>query len=971
MTLPFENDTNAVVKKLAKQTIKANHRTALSIMSAILIAATFLCTLCTLVQSYWNQRMQQEIFDSGNWDAQILEVQANQIELIKKNENIKGVMVKGNNQTFLLSFRENAPYLLVQNCDAKYWESMHEKNLIIRGRVPKAPGEIVVGKKFFEDNPSFKIGDTVDLELGERRKDNRIVDFLSPLQDGEVFVKTDNVQYTIVGEIDRTVSSAYNGYPAYGWLNLEETPKDASVVVYTQTKNPRKIYETVPQIAQAIGLEQDEYGEYPYRYHTALLGMYGIYEPGNFWSSDLPKLFLSLLIVAVASMTVFAYIIRGAFSISAKRKIKELGILKSIGMTPKQIRRLVKYEARWLSFFPIVISIGLGHLLSYGVLTAYSKLTREVTGNQISVSFSPWIAIVSIMLSFLTVLLAASGPARQMGKIRPIEAIKENWNNVSLEKSAKHTLLKRCFGFLGKISANSLIANKKLFRTCTVTLCLCMVLMFSFLAVFSVSDVNNTKAEHDNPFDINITLEAIKENWNNVSLEKSAKHTLLKRCFGFLGKISANSLIANKKLFRTCTVTLCLCMVLMFSFLAVFSVSDVNNTKAEHDNPFDINITLESGQRIEPVLIQKLKDLSDVKEQTTYTMAMCASWLSEQELSKEFLSYEGFDTKAAGEYVVKRDGRYRIPCTLIGLEQDTYNAYLKNAGISSHNSRSAVIVNSVAKNPDARGYEAKKEQVSYLDIKEGQRLQLTEKFLDSVQGNYSFDIQISSVLTEMPDIGLNVAFYTLPIIVPMEEYYEIIKNFGEDRAVYNYRTYMNLRTEQGKDVTVQSRADQLCGEYLSKNDFFTSSKTQRAADRVKLTNATMLIVYSLTALFGIVGISSAVAAILNSLYQRKKEFAMLRSVGLDKKGLCHLLYTEGFLLVIKPLLIGISILILVSTILIWLQDITFIEFLKVFPLWRLVVYVILTFAIIRGIYMVASRKIRRDIIVEVLKDETV
>ena len=76
MTLPFENDTNAVVKKLAKQNIKANHRTALSIMSAILIAATFMCTLCSLVQSYWNQRVQQEIFDSGNWDAQILEVQA-------------------------------------------------------------------------------------------------------------------------------------------------------------------------------------------------------------------------------------------------------------------------------------------------------------------------------------------------------------------------------------------------------------------------------------------------------------------------------------------------------------------------------------------------------------------------------------------------------------------------------------------------------------------------------------------------------------------------------------------------------------------------------------------------------------------------------------------------------------------------------------------------------------------------------
>ena len=78
--------------------------------------------------------------------------------------------------------------------------------------------------------------------------------------------------------------------------------------------------------------------------------------------------------------------------------------------------------------------------------------------------------------------------------------------------------------------------------------------------------------------------------------------------------------------------------------------------------------------------------------------------------------------------------------------------------------------------------------------------------------------------------------------------------------------------------------------------FFTSSKTQRAADRDKLTNATMLIVYSLTALFGIVGISSAVAAILNSLYQRKKEFAMLRSVGLDKKGYVTYFIQKDFFL---------------------------------------------------------------------------
>ena len=79
---------------------------------------------------------------------------------------------------------------------------------------------------------------------------------------------------------------------------------------------------------------------------------------------------------------------------------------------------------------------------------------------------------------------------------------------------------------------------------------------------------------------------------------------------------------------------------------------------------------------------------------------------------------------------------------------------------------------------------------------------------------------------------------------------------------------MNLLVEDGLDAEVQAQAEQICGTYLGTSDFYTSSKTQRALDRERLTDATMLIVYSLTALFGIIGISSAAVAILNSLYQR-------------------------------------------------------------------------------------------------------
>lgn len=96
--------------------------------------------------------------------------------------------------------------------------------------------------------------------------------------------------------------------------------------------------------------------------------------------------------------------------------------------------------------------------------------------------------------------------------------------------------------------------------------------------------------------------------------------------------------------------------------------------------------------------MDELKQLPHIEEQATYTMANCAIWVSESELSEEFLSSGGFGgTKAAGEYVAKRDGRYRIPCVLIGLEQDAYEDYLMQSGVPYSEQGAALIVNSVVK----------------------------------------------------------------------------------------------------------------------------------------------------------------------------------------------------------------------------------------------------------------------------------
>ena len=869
-----------IIREYSLDQVRKNRRTSISIMVAVLIASTFLCTLLVFAQSFWNQMVQQEIYIGGDWDAELMDVPADRLGMVRDNAGVKAMFVKGDNKTAFLPEGTALPRLLIQNCDIGYWDAMYEKNMLLRGRIPQAPGEVVVSKDFFLQNPAYGIGDTLAVRIGSNVRTHM-----------EESQQKDAASLTIVGELDVSVSSGYEGYLAYGFMEAEALSPDSEVVVYLQMERRGEVYTAVPQIAEAIGLPKDEYGNYPCRYHAALLAWHGVYAPGSFWGSDVPKLFLGLLLAAVTSMAVFAYIIRGAFGISAKQKIHQLGILKSVGAGPKQIGRTVIYEACILSVIPILLSMVLGYLFSLGVLSAYSDMTSEVFGSRMEVYFSPAAALMAAVLSFVTVLLAAHGPAKQMSKVLPIEAVRGEQYSISVKKAKSHPVL--------------------------------------------------------------------------------AKH------FGFLGEIAANSVNAGRKLYHTCMMTLSLCMLLAFGFLAAFTVSDISNAQAENRNHFDVNITLRTGERIDGALLAELKAMQGVQGISVYARANCAVWLSGSDQSAEFLQAGGFD--AADGYIVERDGRYRVPCVLVGMEQDAYQSVLREAGAEALPETSAIIVNSVAKNPGARDYEAMQETVSYLNLQQGQRVELTEEYSDDVQGDYEFTVDVAAVLTSMPKIGLDPSFYTLPVIVPMEEYYAIIENFSDEMAVYNYRNYVNYAVPDGMpdgelsgmDEEIQGEAERICGAYLGSSDYMTSSKTERMRNRGRMTGATMFVVCNLAALFGIVGISSVLSAILNSLGQRRKEFAMLRSVGVDEKGIRRLLGMEGFLLSVRPILIGLPLLIIVCAAQCYMMGVSIVEFLCAFPVWALWMYIVLVLLVINGIYMLVSKKIRDDVIVEAIKDDTV
>lgn len=131
-----------------------------------------------------------------------------------------------------------------------------------------------------------------------------------------------------------------------------------------------------------------------------------------------------LAMLAVLILVAFTgyLVIYNIFQISVAGDIRYYGLLKTIGVTPKQLRRLIRQQALLLS----ALGIPVGLLLGYAVGAAAVPITMSTStmgGRYTTVSVSPWIFLFSTVFALLTVLLSCARPGRIAGRVSPVEAV--------------------------------------------------------------------------------------------------------------------------------------------------------------------------------------------------------------------------------------------------------------------------------------------------------------------------------------------------------------------------------------------------------------------------------------------------------------------------------------------------------------------------------------------------------------------
>lgn len=261
-------------------------------------------------------------------------------------------------------------------------------------------------------------------------------------------------------------------------------------------------------------------GDYTYEYNKNLLRIEG----SALSNSSVSMLYSVALVVIVIIIVSSIFVIKNSFSISITEKIRQYGILSSIGATSKQIKKSVLFEGFVLGIIAIPIGILSGIFAVFILIHLINYILAEALDGIKFVYSVPIMPIwISILFASVTIYFSTIFSARKASKISPIEAIRSNTEiKVSAKKIKSSRLIKKLFKIGGDISYKNLKRNKRKYRSTVVSLVISVTI---FISLSSFLDFGFKMAnEYYREIDYNMVLYSSRDSENtNEKMEITFK----------------------------------------------------------------------------------------------------------------------------------------------------------------------------------------------------------------------------------------------------------------------------------------------------------------------------------------------------------------------------------------------------------------------------------------------------------------
>lgn len=422
-------------------------RTILTLIGIIVAITMFTC-IGSIYYSGVNSEIERAKNEKGNFEVAFYNASKEKINVLLSNAEIKnGGVVK---EEGLLQIDNSLLTDSLKKMNIRAYDGAAFNDIfrikIVDGRFPKNSSEIVVDKKYYAILKDKKIGESLKGELKSKEG------------------TTSQGQFTVVGSYEsKEITNS-----ALSFLDLKTSKEANNYGYYVNLKQDKNKVDIASKIAKANDVKVDG--------NTTLLYLLGE-GPDKSKNNDF-KLIFGIIVGFVVLCT--AVVIYNAFNISVMERIKHFGILRSIGATKPQIRRLVFKEATIMSLIAIPIGILLGFL---GIMITFN-IFMDGFLNTFEIGFYPQVIIGAAILGILTVFLSVFFPARTASRVSPIDAIRGTMV-VKGDKVRRRSGIwaKWIFKFEGQVAYKNIKRSRKRFYITCISLIISVV-MFVFFSNF-------------------------------------------------------------------------------------------------------------------------------------------------------------------------------------------------------------------------------------------------------------------------------------------------------------------------------------------------------------------------------------------------------------------------------------------------------------------------------------------------------
>ena len=454
-------------------------------------------------------------------------------------------------------------------------------------------------------------------------------------------------------------------------------------------------------------------------------------------------------------------------------------------------------------------------------------------------------------------------------------------------------------------------------------------------------------------------IEAIRQN-DDIKINKKKIRTskLVLKLFGIEGEIALKNIKRNKKKYKVTIVSLFISIVLFISFSSYMNYTLNTASSVMGEVPYDYQISyFGDDPNNDKEALDKINEIvksSDVKEYVSYSVSNL-SIIGNYTYSDEYLD---FYKSAYGDDGIKALNNLKYQYISIYILDD--NSYIKYKKLIGIDNDSVILLN-------------KFKGVSYGNNKR-------VNYDIPVINNGNINIKICNFDNDEDVDTTKYCNKNIDNIFVTNKSFDLIEEFSymdDFKLIVNKKLYDSISDSSTHYTQFNIISDNTNNiDKLTKDlDKYSNVNYTNIKEAMRQANNLILVVkilmYGFISLVTLIGVTSVFNTISTSMALRKREFAVLRSIGLTNRGFNKILFFESLFFGMKSLIFAIPVSIGITVLIHYaLADMVSISTI-IIPWKYIIISIVSVFVIVLLTMMYSTSKIKKHNIIEQIREENI